>query len=234
MTSRRSAVVAGVNEYQDRDIPQLAGAENDAKELRKILTKNDNFEVLDRHFLIGKHATRTAILRAISDIFHNDTDTELVMFYFSGHGVVDENQDGYIAPYDMYAKDAFVSGIRMEDLRYAIERSNNKTAVGIILDCSYAGIVTKETKALPSENKKHLYATQVQKLEQTPVQDNAKARRAKFILASNEADAISREMNDCVHAYNPHPHAHGAFSFHLIEGLAGAGCKSQYGYYYFR
>jgi hypothetical protein len=229
--ARRFAVLVGVNKYQDYDqIPTLAGAENDAEELRKRLITNNDFEVLDGHLLLGEHATRTAILRAVSDIFRNDRNTELVLFYFSGHGVVDENQEGYIAPYDMYPKDPFVSGIRMEDLKYLIERSNSKTNAAIILDCCYAGIATKDTKALPAENKKHLYSIQLQKLGQTQVQDAFKPRRAKFILASSEGDAVSRERNECVHAdiIKP-PHAHGVFSFHLIEGLNGAAAQPDTG-----
>jgi Caspase domain len=229
---KRFAIVVGVNKYQESDkIPTLAGAENDAEELRiRLTTTNNNFEVLDGHFLLGEHATRTAILKAVSDIFHNEIDTELVIFYFSGHGVLDEKQEGYIAPYDMYPKDPFVSGIRMEDLKYVIEGSENKANVAIILDCCYAGIVTRDTKDLPNENKKHLYATQLQKLGQTPLQDEAKPRRAKFILASSEGDAVSREKNDCIHTdISKPPHPHGAFSFHLLEGLAGAAARPDTG-----
>jgi Caspase domain len=227
--SRRFAVVVGVNKYQESDeIPILAGAENDAEELRRRLTNNNNnFEVLDGHFLLGEHATRTAILKAISDILHNEIDTELVIFYFSGHGVLDEKQELYIAPYDMYPKDPFVSGIRMEDLKDFIDTSDNKANVAIILDCCYAGIVTKGTKGPPNENEKHLVATlqnQVQKFGKKPSQDDAKPRPAKIILASSEGDAVSREKNNCTHTEDigKPPHPHGAFSFHLLEGLAGA------------
>src|SRR3712207_2729480 len=81
--ARRFAVLVGVNKYKDHDqIPTLAGAENDAEELRKRLTTNNNFEVLDGHLLLGEDATRTAILRAVSDIFRDDSNTELVLFYF--------------------------------------------------------------------------------------------------------------------------------------------------------
>jgi uncharacterized caspase-like protein len=230
---KRFAVVVGVNKYQESDIPTLTGAENDAKELRRRLTTtNNNFEVLDRHFLLGEHATRTAILKAFSDILHNEIDTELVIFYFSGHGVLDERKEGYIAPYDTYPEDPFVSGIRMEDLKYLIDRSDNKAKiVAIILDCCYAGIATKDTKGLPNEDKKHLYASQLQKLGQTPLQDEAKPTRARIILASSEGDAVSREKNDCIHTedIDKPPHPHGAFSFHLLEGLAGAAARPDTG-----
>jgi hypothetical protein len=210
--AKRFAVIAGVNQYEEDDIPQLAGAEYDAEELRKKLIEN-NFQVSDQHFLIGKRATRAAILRAVSDIFHSDSKAELAVFYFSGHGVVDERHQGYIAPYDMYPKAPFVSGIRMEDLKYAIERSNKKTNVAIILDCCYAGIVTESTKVLPNENTRNLYVEQVQKLDEPG---------AKFILASSEGDEVSREKNDCVDTEYSTPHPHGAFSFYLLKGLAGA------------
>jgi Caspase domain len=213
--SRRFAVIVGVNQYEEDDIPHLAGAEYDAQELRKKLIEN-NFQVSDQHFLLGEHATRTAILKAISDIFHNEIDAELVIFYFSGHGVLDEKKEGYIAPYDLYPKAPFVSGIRMEDLKYAIERSNKKTNVAIILDCCYAGIVTESTRALPNENTRNLYVEQVQKL------DEPGAAGAKFILASSEGDEVSREKNDCVDTEYSTPHPHGAFSFYLLKGLAGA------------
>jgi hypothetical protein len=230
--AKRLAIVVGVNKYQEySQIPILAGAENDAEELRRRLTTNNNFQILDGHFLVGEDATRSSILKAISDVFRNEVDAELVIFYFSGHGILDENQEGYIAPYDMYPKDPFVSGIKMEDLKYVIERSNNKANVAIILDCCYAGIVTKGTKALPDENKKNLYVTQLQKLGQTPVNDDeTKPRRAKFILASSEGNAESREKNDCVHTdISRPPHAHGAFSFHLLEGLGGAAARPDTG-----
>jgi hypothetical protein len=216
--AKRIAIVVGINEYQEKDeIPTLAGAENDAKELRKILIANNNFKVIDDQFLIGEDATRTAILRAISDVSHNATEAELVLFYFSGHGIVDENSEGYIAPYDMYAKDPFVSGIKMEDLRHAIERTARKASVATILDCCYAGIVTKGTKAILSsanmKNIENVYTAKVRKLAESG---------AIYVLASSEADRKSREINDCVHAYDRNPHPHGAFSFHLLEGLSGA------------
>ena len=36
-----------------------------------------------------------------------------------------------------------------------------------------------------------------------------------------EATVVSRERNNCTHSENDSPHTHGAFSYHLIEGLDG-------------
>ena len=45
--------------------------------------------------------------------------------------------------------------------------------------------------------------------------------RGNIVLASSEATEVSRDRNNCVHSGNNGPHTHGAFSFHLIEGLDG-------------
>jgi uncharacterized caspase-like protein len=62
----------------------------------------------------------------------------LVILYFSGQGIVDENKEGYLAPYDMDPEDPFLYGINMKELRNVISKSKNKASVVMILDCCYA------------------------------------------------------------------------------------------------
>jgi uncharacterized caspase-like protein len=141
--AKRLAIVVGINKYEDYPaIDELHGAENDAREIHKRLTTLGQFAVLPNHLLLGENATYKAILKAVSDIFRQDIECSLV---FSGHGLIDENNDGYIAPYDMDSTDPFVCGIKMEDLREVIYRAKNKESVLLILDCCYAGISTKST-----------------------------------------------------------------------------------------
>jgi uncharacterized caspase-like protein len=40
-------------------------------------------------------------MEALSEIFRREVDCDVVVFYFSGHGMVDDVGQGYIAPYDM-------------------------------------------------------------------------------------------------------------------------------------
>ena len=75
---------------------------------------------------------------------------------------------------------------------------------------------------MDNPNTKNLYATQLQKMVESPAQpDIQNTGRGKVILASSEATEVSREKNNCIHLGNNDPHVHGAFSFHLIEGLDG-------------
>jgi hypothetical protein len=45
------------------------------------------------------------------------------LFYFSGHVVVDENNQAYLAPYDMDPELPYISGINLEQLRDVVKDS---------------------------------------------------------------------------------------------------------------
>jgi uncharacterized caspase-like protein len=233
----RKAIIIGINEYESyKDIPTLNGAENDAREIRDRFLNYGKFEVSDNHYLIGRQATRKNILRAVGEVFRKDSKYDLVTLYFSGHGIMDENDEGYLAPYDMDPEYPFVSGINMEDLKKVILNSNNKAGVIFILDCCYAGIATKDTKSLapPEQKTRNLYSDHLQniiKSSDTEVvgSDSDLSGKGKIVLASSEADEVSREKNNCIHSENDAPHSHGAFSYHLIEGLDGKAADSDNG-----
>ena len=94
--------------------------------------------------MLGPNATRKNILKAVNEVFIRDPNSNPVIFYYSGHGAVDENNVGYIAPYDMDPEDPFISGIKMEDLKNAIDNFKVKySSIIIILDCSHSGIICK-------------------------------------------------------------------------------------------
>ncbi len=225
---KRIAIVVGVNEYEAQEqIPELKGAENDAIEIRDRLVKYGDFKISNDHYLVGPDATRRNILKAVSEIFRKDEKCDLVTFYFSGHGIPDEKtNEGYIAPYDYYPDDPFISGINMADMKKAMYNARNIASTIIILDCCYAGIATNDTttKALtmmasPQEREtaKNLFATNVEELGKSSYDQS----QGKIVLASSEATAVSRERNNCIHSENDRAHSHGAFSYHLIEGLDG-------------
>ena len=112
---RRKAIIIGIDQYHKPNIQTLEGAENDAREISERFKNNNNFEISDNHLLLGPEATREKILKAIGEVFNRkDGNYDLVAFYFSGHGMVDENNVGYIAPYDMDPEDPYVNGIEME------------------------------------------------------------------------------------------------------------------------
>ena len=216
----KCAIVIGINHYENKTIPQLQGAENDAIELEKTLTSPAlGFKVDHGHFLLDEEATHKRISKTVSELFRKNTDQslDLILFYFSGHGFMDEETKmGYIAPYDMDPDDPEFCGIRMEDLRRAAFASKNKANILIVLDCCYAGIATKGTKGSTAATK-HIYAAEVE----APLLQDQNVGKSRLLIASSEADEVSREKTDCEHLNYPSPHTHGVFSFHLLQGLEG-------------
>lgn len=223
---KKAAIVIGINEYEQSKtnlIPVLGGAENDANELHDILIKYGRFQVLPNHKLIGRDANRRSILSAVSQLFRKPSAWDFILFYFSGHGMVDEYNDGYLAPWDTDPSDPFVSGINMEDLRKAIYMSKNSASVGIILDCCYAGIITEKKKG-NNATIKNIFADNVGKLYKPP-EGVIGSISGKFTLASSGADVQSREYDKCTHYNNDVPHSHGIFTYNLIEALNGRAAK---------
>jgi hypothetical protein len=91
------------------------------------------------------------------------------------------------------------------------------------------------TTVLAEPQSKHLssYREKLEKFAQSPILPGAEnAGRGNIVLASSEGTAVSREKIGCIHLGkdgHQEPHTHGAFSFHLIEGLDGKAADSKTG-----
>ena len=117
----------------------------------------------------------------------------------------------------------------METLETIFPKSKNKASVIMFFDCCYAGISAQDKGVVYDEERRNLYAGQLQKLVEVGESIGTKRKgRGNIVLASSEATPVSKERNHCVHLGNDKPHPHGVFSFHLIEGLAGKAAESVY------
>ena len=178
------------------------------------MTKFGEFAIAPEHFLCDENATHDKIRRAMSDLLWKPDPCDLTLFYFSGHGLQDGYNTGYIAPQDISYDAPWVNGIQMQEIKELVVRARSKTNVVVILDCCYSGIATEGEKPLPVVG--------------SPVDDTFSHENPNqmgsgwVILASSEKDERSREKLDCTHLVgNDAPHGHGLFTFHLLEGLSG-------------
>ncbi len=201
----------GINQYHDSRIPELTGAENDAAELYERLNNPHvgGFSIPKDHFLIGKNATCQRIRKAVSDLFYKMDQYDLVLFYFSGHGFADGYGNGYIAPYDMIRDEPFVNGLNMREIKHVIANSVNKKSTMMVLDCCYSGISAKGDKAVDDDLSRKAYQENLSAIE----------GEGSIVLAATEADKKARE-EEYTHG-DGSKHVHGAFTFHIIEGLDG-------------
>jgi hypothetical protein len=111
-----------------------------------------------------------------------------------------------------------VHGIEMQGLRRLALASPNKDAVVLIFDCCFAGLAAEEGTRGPAE------ATNTVERCFSDLSDVEQKETAKgvFVFSSSAKDETSRELRSCAHKLGKgEPHPHGAFTFHLIEGLMG-------------
>ncbi len=125
----KKALVIGIDKYPNSP---LSGCVNDANVFASIIEKNGdgtpNFDVKLRTDV----PTKANLRRLIIELFNGDSDTAL--FYFSGHGFINE-LGGYIVTPDYERND---EGVSMDEILIAANNSGAKNRV-IILDCCYSG-----------------------------------------------------------------------------------------------
>lgn len=127
----RKALIVGVNNYDKAS--QLTGCENDGTEVAAVLGLHSDER---RNFTIIKPKrdlkTEVGLLEEIETLFEGSTETEVALFYFSGHGGYDSSSnDGYIITTDCIP-------IYMRDILNVINASKCRNRI-VILDCCNAG-----------------------------------------------------------------------------------------------
>ncbi|GAA3944023.1 caspase family protein [Chitinophaga oryziterrae] len=126
----RRALVVGIDEYPGS--ARLNGCVNDATSIEQLLSFNEdgspNFDVM----LMLNEKKKAAIRSRISELFRGDDEVQL--FYFSGHGYVNET-GGYIVTPDFQKYD---EGISMDEILTLASGSKARQKV-VILDCCHAG-----------------------------------------------------------------------------------------------
>lgn len=127
----KKALVVGIDDYPQGS---LQGCCNDAKEVSKLLLRNEdgspNFEVK----LKMNVKSKGELLRLIDNCFSGDTDCAL--FYYSGHGYID-SIGGYLVTPD-FSYDDF--GVSLYEVLNIVNNSKCKNKI-IILDSCYSGFI---------------------------------------------------------------------------------------------
>jgi len=127
----RKALIIGIDNYGGKN--DLAGCVNDANDMAFLFARHGND---DANFAIKKHidVKEKGILKGyINDCFAGKDDVAL--FYFSGHGYIDQHGCGYIITPDFKENDW---GVSMYDILTIVNKSKCKNKI-VILDCCHSG-----------------------------------------------------------------------------------------------
>jgi len=140
------ALVIGINDYQDKKIPALKTAVNDAREFAGLLKTRYSFQVT---LLLDRQATKQAIMDKMRDLAVNTSPDESVLIYYAGHGDVDRVlNDGWWVPADATGGNP----VTYLDNNYVqrVMRGMKARHVLLVSDSCYSGTLFGEGRSLPT------------------------------------------------------------------------------------
>lgn len=139
------ALLIGVSDYEPGLNP-LPSSVKDVDALQRVLAHPELGGFAETDITVLKNPQRQEMEEAIYQLFSNRKKDDLLLFYFSGHGIKDENGRLYLAT-RVTRKDGSgrlikPSSVASAYLHESINESRSQHQV-IILDCCYSGAIAQ-------------------------------------------------------------------------------------------
>lgn len=130
----------GVSNYQYNDIGSLNWAAEDAKMIGEGFQNNITNTTCDCKILTNSEATLSEIYAYIdSNVVQSASSSDTFIFFFSGHGGIDEDNNSCLLTYDANAKNLKMSSISVSRLEETMKRLKHGTKI-ILLDACHSGV----------------------------------------------------------------------------------------------
>jgi len=142
--SGKFALIIANTEYTDSGLAQLTAPGQDAKELARVLNSPEICAFDDVVVLFNETASKAG--EGIDYFLSNRKPNDLLVLYFSGHGVRDEYGALYLAVKNTNRARLRSTAIKSDFIREAMDQSRSKRQV-LILDCCNSGAFAQGTKA---------------------------------------------------------------------------------------
>ncbi|BAY88946.1 MULTISPECIES: caspase, EACC1-associated type [unclassified Tolypothrix] len=143
------ALLIGISEYQP-GLNALPGAVQDVKAMQRVLQHSEMGDFADADITVLENPQRQVMEEAIETLFSGREKDDLVLLYFSGHGIKDEAGRLYLAT--SQTRKNHKSGLIQTTATAAslihgmMENSRSRRQV-IILDCCFSGAFAEGMKA---------------------------------------------------------------------------------------
>jgi len=202
---RIHALVIGVANYGDPDIPKLKFANRDAEAFAGFLRSSAGGSVPDENIilLVDSAATSAAVYNALDELGKSVKKGDLVYFYFSGHGDIENKtiyKNGFLICYDSPPTNYNRFSLSLDDLNEAANTLSAEVRANVVLitDACRSG------KLAGSFNRGNFL-----------VGEQFRAVKSKEVrITSSSAEQLSNENE----AWGG---GRGVFSWYLINGLNG-------------
>ncbi|ALB40332.1 sulfatase-modifying factor domain-containing protein [Anabaena sp. WA102] len=154
--AKKMALLIGVSEY-GAGIPPLLSALNDVQAMERVLQNPNlgNFAQVERLLNPDSVAMRIAIQK----LFKNAGKEDLLLFYFSGHGITNDDNHLYLATRNTAKDDFEATAVDASFIQTQSKSCYSKRQV-LILDACYSGAFANgwHTKSIGVDIKKQLGA----------------------------------------------------------------------------
>ncbi len=208
--ANKYAVIIGIGNYEDDDIPDLRYSRKDAESLYALITEPQvgGFPKENVRLLVDEQATLKAIKSTIGSwLARIVKPQDMVLLFYSGHGGVDsdpsgEESDGlnkYIISYDAELSDLYSTALLNSELSIMLDRVRSNQFI-FLIDCCHSGGATSgvsEIKTL-STIKADIY--------------KQLASQGRVVISASLPEQVSFEVSRL---------GHGIFTYHLLDGLRG-------------
>lgn len=143
--SRKFALIIGNSDYNDKNLACLKTPAADVRQLAEVLLdpKMGGFDEVPT--LVNE--SDSTIRKAIERFFAKKKSDDLLLLYFSGHGVLDDQGRLYLAAKDTEYELWSASAIPASFITDNMDRSQSRRQV-LILDCCHSGAFFRGTKAV--------------------------------------------------------------------------------------
>jgi formylglycine-generating enzyme required for sulfatase activity len=201
MTSKFALVIANT-EYQDASFAKLSAPGKDAEEFAQVLREPElaAFEGVQVLLNEGEGKTRRAIARFFADRKRDD----LLLLYFSGHGIRNGQGQLFLAANDTEISILEATGIPADFITYAMNNSRSQRQL-LILDCCNSGAFAHGSKSASAVGKSMGIATAFEG-----------SGFGRVVLTATDATQFAWEGNKVIGDTQK-----SVFTHFLIEGLKG-------------
>lgn len=154
--SRVSIIAIGVNKYNDPFLPRLQGAHKDVEKIKNILVKNKKTALYKpQQFLDLRDPNSTLVKQTINQyVLDRSADGDILIFYFSGHGVAIGRDDFGFCTTDTVIHPRSKTALPFSVVKFSevMQSLNAANVIPVfILDACYSGIAGKTLSIPPIE-----------------------------------------------------------------------------------
>lgn len=141
----------GVGDYTSGDLTKLRFAAKDARDFTSTIEgcNLNDYTGLKKHLYVNTNATRSNINKGLREVLSEAQGGDVVMFYFSGHGVQDGSET-YFMTVDASSEAPSDEGVSFADLKNNMRKlTERQVKVVAFMDACHAGAMVGAKGAAP-------------------------------------------------------------------------------------